>query len=86
LCSLQLRKKINDIKEQIKKFEEEKRRLINEKFVRERTMNKVIEAGQPDAMTEIQEKIKELTVLFDRNNKLAKKIEFQDNTKYNEHF
>lgn len=38
-------------------------------------------AGQPDAMLEIQEKIKEMTVLFDRVQKIDKKLEFQLVTK-----
>lgn len=79
--SLQLRKKIIDVKEQIHILEEEKRRLLNEKFIRERKINKVIMAGQPDAMQESQEKVKELTVLFDRIHKVDKKLEFQDKTK-----
>jgi hypothetical protein len=79
--SLQLRKKIMDIKDEIHKLEEEKRKLANEKFVRERKMNKVIMAGQPDAMQEIQDRVKELTVLFDRVQKLNRKLEFQATTK-----
>ena len=79
--SLQLRKKIMDIKEQIHQLEEEKRRLTNEKFVRERKMNKVIMAGQPSVMQEIQDRVKENTVLFDRIQKVNKKIDFQQKTK-----
>lgn len=79
--SLQLRKKIIDIKEQIHQLEDEKRKLTNEKFVRERKMNKVIMAGQPDAMQEIQDRVRENTVLFDRIQKLNKKIDFQYKTK-----
>ena len=74
-----------DIKEDIHRLEEEKRKLINNKFIRklltiflsylipiigERHMNKVIMAGQPEAMDEIQKKVKELTVLFDRDTKV----------------
>jgi hypothetical protein len=79
--SLQIRKKIMDIKEHIHQLEEEKRKLTNEKFVRERKINKVIMAGQPDAMHDIQERVKENTVLFDKIQKLNKKIDFQQKTK-----
>lgn len=37
-------------------------------------------AGQNDAMQETQERVKELTVLFDRSQKLNKKLEYQENT------
>lgn len=55
--------------------------MTNTKFVRERHMNKVIMSGQSEAMDEIQDRLKELTVLFDRNTKLSKKIEQQEKTK-----
>jgi SpoVK/Ycf46/Vps4 family AAA+-type ATPase len=72
--SLTLRKKIMDIKDQIQTLEEVKRKMTNDKFVRERRMNKVIMAGQNDAMVETQERVKELTVLFDRVHKINKKL------------
>lgn len=37
-------------------------------------------AGQNDAMQETQERVKELTVLFDRSQKINKKLEYQENT------
>lgn len=70
-----------DLKEFNHELDEEKRKMTNEKFIRERNMNKVIMSGQPDVMHEIQEKVKELSVLFDRNTKLDKKINFQEKTK-----
>lgn len=79
--SLTLRKKIMDIKDQIQSLEEVKRKMTNDKFGRERRMNKVIMAGQNDAMVETQEKVKELTVLFDRVHKINKKLKSEENTK-----
>ena len=37
-------------------------------------------AGQNDAMQETQERVKELTVLFDRSQKLNKKLDYQETT------
>lgn len=79
--ALDLRSKIAEVKEKIHKLEEAKRDLKHEKFGRERKMNQVIMEGQPDAMLEIQTKVKEMTVLFDRLAKLNKKLKFQQETK-----
>jgi hypothetical protein len=79
--SLEVRKQIMELKSKIRKMEEEKRRLRSEKFQREKKMNKVLLAGQPDAMMEIQKKVQEMTIFYDRIDKINKKIEFQQSTK-----
>jgi hypothetical protein len=79
--SLSVRKKIMDIKDQIQCLEEAKRKLKSNKFGRQIKMNKVISAGQNDAMMETHEKVKELTCIFDRVHKINKKLESELNTK-----
>lgn len=51
------------------------------KFNREKKFKKVIENGQPEAMQEIEGKVKQLSTLFDKVSKIDKKLEFQQNTK-----
>ena len=74
--SLEVRKQINDIKSEIRSLEKEKSKLTGDKFAREKRLNKVLDAGQPDAMQETQKKVQEMTVHFDRLDKLNKKVEF----------
>ena len=78
--AFEVRKNITDIKQKIHDLEEEKSKLTNAKFNREKKINKVLVAGQPDAMLDIQKKVQEMTVLFDRMEKINKKLEFQKNT------
>lgn len=79
--SLELRRKNMEIKQQIRALEEERRRLANEKFQRDKKIGRVMEAGQPDAMLEIQKKVQEMTIVFDKLERINKQLEFQEGTK-----
>lgn len=69
-----------EIKQQIRVLEEERRKLSNGKFQRDKKINRVMEAGQPDAMLAIQKKVQEMTIIYDKLEKLNKQLEFQENT------
>ena len=79
--SIDVRRRITEMKDKIKKLEEERRKLTYEKFHRDKKISKVISAGQPDSMQEIQKKVQELTIIADKMEKINRLIEFQDNTK-----
>lgn len=79
--SIEVRRQINEKKDQIKRLEEERRKLTHEKFQREKQINRVISAGQPDAMHEIQTKVQEMTIVFDKLEKINKQLSFQESTK-----
>lgn len=79
--AFEVRKIIIDTKQKIQNLEEEKRHLMSVKFNQEKKINKVLDAGQPDAMLVIQKKVQEMTVLFDKMEKINKKLEFQKGTK-----
>jgi len=78
--SLMLRKQIIDIKDQIHVLEEHERKAVNDKFLRDKEIDRVLMAGQSDAMIETQDKAKELTVLMDQWQKLHKKIAAKEKT------
>jgi len=77
----ELRRQIAAKKKEIKELDDTNRQLRNEKFQREKRIDKVFKAGQPDAMNEIDRKIQEMNILFDRDEKLRKQLEFQEKTK-----
>jgi len=79
--SIGLRKKVMEKKSEIRALEELRSKLKAAKFQREKKMNKVLMAGQPDSMIEIQNKVQEMTTVFDRLEKVNKKVEFQQSTK-----
>lgn len=78
--SMELRRQNMEIKQQIRSLEEERRKLRQEKFQREKKINKVLIAGQPDSMLEIQKKVQEMTVIYDRLDKVNKNLDFQKST------
>ena len=73
--------KLQKRKIKLNKLEEERRGLAREKFQRDKKIGRVISAGQPDSMQEIQKKVQELTIIYDRMEKLNKLIDFQESTK-----
>lgn len=62
-------------------MQDKKSQMGHAKFNREKKFKKVIENGQPEAMQEIEGKVKQLSTLFDKVSKIDKKLEFQQNTK-----
>lgn len=79
--TVELRRQIMEVKSKIRAVEEARRKLTQEKFQREKKLNKVLVAGQPDAMVEIQKKVQEMTIIHDRLEKINKQLEFQQTTK-----
>ena len=79
--SLGLRSNIVDIKEKIHGLEENERKMRNDKFLREKDIDRVMMAGQSDAMKETQKLARDHAVLMDQWQKLNKKIYQQENTR-----
>ncbi|CAI2359281.1 unnamed protein product [Moneuplotes crassus] len=79
--SLSLRKKIIDTKDHIQTLEESERKQLNDKFLKNKDAERVINNGQSDAMRATQDGAKELTYLTDHLQKIEKKITKQENMK-----
>lgn len=77
---INLKEQIVQTGETIKELESANAEHRNSQFIAEKKMNQLINKGQNDAMSEIQEKMKEIGFLTERVRMLDQKIAFQEKT------
>ena len=74
---IKLRSEISKSKEVISKLETDNMQLKSTQFNKDKKMNEILTRGKNDAMSEIHTKLKELTVLEERNRQLDIQLESQ---------
>jgi len=55
--------------------------ILDKQFAKDKEMKKIQKNGETDAVLEMRKKVKELTVNYDRLDKVEKQLEFQNKTK-----
>jgi len=55
--------------------------ILDKQFAKDKKMKKIQKNGETDAVLEMRKKVKELTVNYDRLDKVEKQLEFQNKTK-----
>lgn len=75
---LGLRDEIRETKEVIEELSKHNRRLKDDQYVNEKKMEQVMSKGMNDAMSDIQDKLKKLTVLHSIKYRKGKQLEFEE--------